>query len=198
MSGYGAIENKPKGGVVMGAVVGVILLAGLIGGIIYYQTSERRRLDRMDYDTLNVEHDALKAVTAPLRELADAAQPETAPDAYATLLANAQSAYALYAAKPRRTSPLPSGRPWPGQFDAADKLVKDSLDHFKLVSYYLDQRAKAKPSKVSGTVNVDTDIQNVSDMATGPLNELEGLLSRMQTQRDDHAWEYGPAPKPAH
>ena len=197
MSGYGAIENKPKGGVVVGSIVGVVLLAGLIGGVIFYQASERRRLDLMDYDTLNAEHDALQAVTAPLRKLAEVAQPDTPSDAFASLLADAQSAYERYAAKPRRTAPLPSGRPWPGQFAAADALVKDSFDHFKLVSFYLDQRAKTKPSKVAGTANVDSDIQNVADMATSPLQELEGTLSRMQAQRDGHAWEYGPAPKPA-
>ena len=198
MSGYGAIEDKPKSGVVVGAIVGVVVLAGVIAGVIYYQTSERRRLDGMDYETLNAEHDALKAVAAPLRELEAASQPESEPDAYTKLLVNAQSAYELYAAKPRRATPLPSGRPWPGQFEAADKLVKDSLDHFKLVSFYLDQRAKTKPSKVTGTANVDADIQNVVEMATTPLHELEETLARMQAQRDGHAWEYGPAPKPAH
>jgi hypothetical protein len=170
----------------------------VIGGIIFYQTSERRRLDNMDYEALNAEHDALQTVTAPLRELEGASQPETAPDAFATLLANAQSAYEHYAAKPRRATPLPSGRPWPGQFDAADKLLKDSLDHFKMVSFYLDQRAKTKPNKVSGTTNVDANIENVAEMAATPLHELEGLLASMQTQRDGHAWEYGPGPKPAH
>jgi hypothetical protein len=195
MNGYGAVENRPLGGVVAGAVVGVVLLAAAILGIIYYQTSERRRLDAMDYETLNAEHDALTAVTEPLRRLADAAKPDTLPADYAPLLAAARTAYEHYTSPPRRSKPLPSGRLWPGQFDDADKLVKDSLDHFGLVSYYLDQKSKTKPSKVAGTANVDADIENTARQATDPLDKLVATIDRMKAQRDAHAWEYGPAPK---
>jgi hypothetical protein len=195
MTGYGAVENRPKSGVVTGAVVGTVLLAAAIAGVIYYQSAERRRLDAMDYDALNAEHDALKAVAEPLRRLEEAVSPETPPADYARLLAEARAAYERYASPPRRQTPLPSRRPWPGQFDAAARLAKESLDHFGLASYYLDQRAKAKPSKVTGTANVDADIENVLEDATEPLHDLLASLDRMQAQRDAHAWDYGPAPK---
>jgi hypothetical protein len=195
MNGYGAVENRPKGGVVWGALVGVVLLCGVLGAVIYYQSAERKRLDAMDYDTLAAEHDAMKAVADRLSALEAVALPETKPADYAAPLAAARAAYEHYASPPRRAGRLPSGRPWPGQFDEADKLMKDSLDHFGLVGMYLDQRAKAKPSKVAGTANVDADIQNLAEMATDPLHELIVALGRMEAQRDAHAWEYGPAPR---
>jgi hypothetical protein len=196
MTGYGAVDDRPKSAVVTGAVVGVVLLVAAIGGVIYYQSAERKRLDDMDYAALAAEHDALVAVTAPLDKLAEAATPATAPADFAPLLASARAAYEHYTSPPRRSTPLPSGRPWPGQFDAADKLVKDALDHFGLVAYYLDAKAKAKPSKVAGTANADADVLNLASQATDPLHKLHDMLDQMKKQRDAHAWQYGPVPKP--
>jgi hypothetical protein len=195
MNGYGAVADRPKGGVVAGAVGGVVLLAAVIGGIIYYQSAERRRLDAMDYDTLAAEYDALAAVAEPLKRLETLAVPDTKPADYATALSDAKTAYERYVTPPRRTTPLPSGRAWPGQFAAADKLAKDSLDHFAMLPYYLDQRAKAKPTKVGGTTGIDTDIENVANMGTTPLHALLDALDRMKTQHDSHAWDYAAAPK---
>ncbi len=195
MNGYGAVENRPKGGIVAGTIVGVALLVAIAGGIIYYQTSERRRIDAMDYEMLNAEHDALLAVAAPLKRLEEAAVPETLPPDYERLLSEARAAYERHATPPRRSTALPSGRPWPAQFAAADELVKTSFDRFGQLSYYIDRRAKTKPSKVSGTLAADNDIQNVAQMATDPLHELDALLQRMQTQRDDREWDYGPMPR---
>lgn len=197
MSGYGAVDNRPKSGVVGGAVVGVVVLVAVVVGIIAYQTSERRKRDAADYDTLNAEHDALKAAVAPLQRLAELAKPETPPADYTAALAEARAAYERYSSPPRRSKPLPSGRPWPGQFAAADELLTKSMNHFGMLPYYLDLRAKTKPSKVAGTANADADIVNVAKMATDPLESLSSTLEHMQAERDGHAWEYGPAPKPA-
>jgi hypothetical protein len=196
MNGYGAVDNRPKSGVVMGATVGMLLLVAAVAGVIYYQTSERRRLDAMDYEALNAEHDALRAATEPLRALEQAAQPETPPADYGRLLTDARAAYERYVSPPRRAAPLPSGRPWPGQFAAADALLKKSLDHYGMVALYLDQRAKAKPSKVAGTANADANVENVAEMAAEPLRALGAALDRMQAQREARAWEYGPAAAP--
>jgi hypothetical protein len=195
MAGYGAVENRPKSGVVAGAVAGVGLLVVVVASVVYYQTSERRKADASDYQTLDAEHDALKAAAAPLGRLAELAKPETPPADYAAALAEARASFERYVSPPRRAKPLPSGRAWPGQFAAADELLKSALDHFGMVTYYLDLRAKSKPSKVSGTANIDADINNLASDATTALTDLQEALSRMQAQRDAHAWEYGPAPK---
>lgn len=193
MNAYGAVDNRPKGGVLAGAVVGVLVIAAVIGAIIYYQTSDRQKRDAMDYETLNAEYDALATAAAPLHKLADAAKPDTPVDDYNKLLLEARTAYDRYTSAPRRTERLPSGRPWPGQFAAADKLLTESFQHFASLPYYLGEREKIvklkDPKKTTGTA--DADIENVADLANEPLSKLDASLDHMKEQRNGHSWEYG-------
>lgn len=195
MSGYGAIDNRPKTGVVAGAIVGVALLILAAASVIVYQSSEHKRRDASDYDSLDAEYDALRTAAEPLGKLSDLARPDAPPADFAAALADARAAYERYTSPPRRSNALPSGRPWPGQFVAADDRLKGALDHFGMVTYYLDLRSKTKPSKVSGTTNVDADINNVADMGREQLAALNATLDRMKQQRDGHAWEYGAVAK---
>jgi hypothetical protein len=167
MTGYGAIENRPKSGVVVGATIGMVLLVAAIGGVIAYQTLERQKRDAMDAETLATETEAVRAVTGRLEQLAVAARPETPPEEYALLLAAAREAYAAHVAAPRRTAALPSGRAWSPRFATAERHAKDALDRYGAIPHYLglrDKVVKAKDPKRT-TVSVDADIQNVAAIA---------------------------------
>ena len=167
MTGYGAVENRPKGGVVMGATVGMILLVAAIGGVIAYQTLERQKRDALDAPSIAAETEAARAVTGRLEQLAAAARPETPPEDYAKLLAAAREAYAAHVAVPRRTAALPSGRAWSPKFAAAEKHAKDALDHYGALPHYYGLRekvVKAKDPKRT-TSTVDNDIENVASIA---------------------------------
>ena len=98
MGGYGAVETRSSKGAVLGAIIGVIALAGVAAGVIYYQSAERKRLDAMDYETLNIELDALKAVAAPLAALEPLAVPATKPGDYGLALSTARQAWERYVA----------------------------------------------------------------------------------------------------
>jgi hypothetical protein len=178
MTGYGAVDNRPKSGVVVGAVVGVVLLAAAIGGVIFFQTSESQKRDEMDAPALEAEHAAIAKVTTGLERLAAAAVPETPPEQYAGLLAAAREAYAAHVAAPRRTSPLPSGRAWPMGFAAAEEHAKDALDRYGALTHYLGLREKivmAKDPKRT-TASVDNDIENVSRLAGAELAKAREAL----------------------
>lgn len=193
MGGYGAVQTRSSRGAVIGAVIGVLALVGVALGVIYYQTAERKRLDAMDYETLNIELDALRAVVSPLASLEALAVPATKPADYSAALATARQAWERYSAVPRRQTQLPSKRAWPSQFATADGLAKDALDHYGVVLFYLDQRSKIKSTEPGATVTVDTDIGNVAELGNDPLHELQALVGDMEAQRDAHAWNYAPA-----
>src|SRR3954469_23348933 len=102
MSGYGAIENRPKTGVVAGAIVGVALLVVVVASVIVYQSSDRKRSDGSDYDTLNAEYDGLRTASEPLAKPDQMATPDAAPADFAAALADARAAYERYTSPPRR------------------------------------------------------------------------------------------------
>jgi hypothetical protein len=178
---------------VLGALIGVIALGAIAAGVIYYQHAERKRLDAMDYDALAAELDALTVMSKPIAALEPLAVPATAPADYAAALATARQTWEKYVALPRRSSPLPSKRPWPGQFANADALAKDALDHYGVVLFYLDQRSKITSQKPGAKVTVDTDIGNVAELGNDPLHQLQALISDMQSQRNAREWNYSPA-----
>ena len=195
MSGYGAVDNKPKSSIAVGAAIGVVIIAAVIAGLVYYEISDRRKRDAMDYASLNAEMDALKAASEPLGRLQAAATPETKPEDYAKLVADAKAAYDGYSSKPRRTSPLPSGRAWPVQFSNADRFFKDAVDKYSVITYYLDQRQQVlkSPGK-HGTVNIDSDLRNLVENATAAHQKLKDALASMQSQRDAGEWDYSTKP----
>jgi hypothetical protein len=195
MSGYGAVDNKPKSSVAVGAAVGVVILAAVIAGLVYYEISDRRSRDASDFASLNAEMDALKTASEPLARLEAAATPDTKPEDYAKLVADAKVAYDAYASKPRRTSPLPSNRPWPVQFSNADRFFKDAVDKYAILTYYLDQRQQVlkNPGK-HGTVQSDSDLRNLIGNATAAHQKLKDALAAMQTQRDSGEWDYSTKP----
>ena len=193
MGGYGAVTTRSRKGAVVGAIIGVLLLAAIAGGVIYYQSAERKRLDALDYDTLGLELEALQAVTAQIAALEPVAVPDTKPADYAAVLANARAAWERYTALPRRQTQLPSKRAWPGQFASADALAKDALDHYSMVLFYLDQRSKIKTTTPGATATVDTDIGNVANLGNDPLHQLQARIAGMQAQRSEREWDYTPA-----
>mgnify|MGYP000362535553 CR=1 FL=1 len=180
MTGYGAIENRPKSGIVVGTAIGVLVLAAAIGGVIAYQTMQSNERDAMDAPALASETDAVGSVLAQLDALAAAAKPETPPEEYAKLLASAREAYAAHVASPRRTGALPSNRPWPARFATAEKHAKDALDRYGALPHYLGLRekvVKARDPKRT-TASVDNDIENVANIAGEELGKVHAAVAQ--------------------
>lgn len=190
MTGYGAVENKPQRTVVVGAVVGVLLLAAAIAGIIYYQTSERRKLDAADAPSLEAEHDALRALEPPLERLEAAAVPETPPAEFEKMLAAARELFGRHTAEPRRAGRLPSGRAWPAQFETAERAASEALKKYGLVAIYLREREKVRRSPQADPLAADTNVRNVAEMADEELAKLRSALDAMERQRGEGEWVY--------
>jgi hypothetical protein len=185
---YGAVEDRPTRGVLFGSIVGVLLLVIGIGAFELYRSSVQRRLDALDYDTLNAEHDALLAAAEPLRRLAAGAVPETPPVEYARLTAEAKGAADRYREESRRGTPLPSKRPWPEQFEQAARALDESLEKYTMVGIYLNERKKIKNPTPRTTVAVDQNVANIAQMGAGALGQLDALLDAMRAQRENRAW----------
>lgn len=190
MTGYGAVDNKPKSGVLVGTIVGVAVLAAAIAGFIYYQISEQRRVDEGDRPRLEAEHDALQALAGPLRALDAAATPETPRAEFDKLLADARAALQAYRAEPRRAGPLPSGRAWPAQFSAAERAAEEAIQKFGTVSTYLEIKDKEKRNPKADPLVLDTNISNVAEIANEAYLKFAGLVGAMDRQRKSGAWEY--------
>ncbi|MBK6314745.1 MAG: hypothetical protein IPF53_10645 [Blastocatellia bacterium] len=97
------------------------------------------------------------------------------------------------------SAPLPSGRPWPGQFAAARKQARSTLDFYEGLAVHIDRRAETalKTKDERDFVLVETDIRNVTRTAAESLATFKEYLVEMQRQRDAKTWTYGPAPRKA-
>ena len=190
MTGYGAVDNRPKSGILIGTVIGVALLAVAIGGFVYYQISEQRRLDDVDRPKLEAEHDALQTLAGPLRALDAAATPETPPAEFEKSLAEARAALQAYRAEPRRTGPLPSGRAWPAQFSATERAAEEAIEKFGTVATYLQIKQKEARSSSADPVVLDSNISNVAEISNEAFLKFAGLLGAIEKQRKAGEWEY--------
>src|ERR1051325_5175810 len=168
-SAYGAIDDRPTSRAFVLAVVCVVVLGLGLVGLWYYHAAELRRLDAMDYGTLNAEHDALKAATEPLEQLAAAAVPETKPDDYLRLSSEAKTAVEQYHQQSKLGIGLPSGRPWPAQFARCAGYLDKALNQYEMVNYYLDLKSKNKSQKPKATAEEDQNVRNLAALGADPL-----------------------------
>lgn len=194
MEGYGAVDNRPKSTIVLATIVGIVIAAALIGGVIYVQLAEQTGRDTIDRAPLEAELVALETLEGPLADVREAATPSSTPAEFTTRLQAARDALAAYRAEPRRVGPLPSGRAWPAQFSSAERAAEEAIEKYGLVATYLDIKEKSKSDKDADPVIADTNIRNVSDLAGEPHAVFEQSLSSMRKQRDAGEWVYK-APK---
>lgn len=197
MAGYGAVTEGSRRGVVIGASIASLLLFALIGAFVWNEISRQRASDQADLPAFAAEHDALLKVAAALDAVAAVANVATKPDDFRKVLDAARAAVDAEATGQSLTSPLPSGRPWPGQFAAARKQARTALDFYEGLAVHLDRRAETarKTKDERDFVLVETDIRNVARTAGESLATLKETLAEMQRQREAEAWTYGPAPR---
>jgi hypothetical protein len=189
---YGAVNDRTPRGAIVTAVVAVALLAAILGGVVYYQTRQSRARDEADIPALGAELDRLGAAAASLRTMAAAADPATPPEEYAGLTRAAVETLTRYKAQARSTT-LPSGRAWPGQFERADTELDEAFRYLNLVNTYLDRRKPGKGNRPGDIADADQNIRNMADRASEHLETVDGMLARMREQHDARSWDYAPA-----
>ena len=199
MAGYGAVREGSRQGVVVGATIGSLVLFSLIGWFIWSEISKQRAHDEADIPALSSEFDALTEVATALDEVAAVAKVDTKPDDFRKPLDRARAAVDSEANRQSFSAPLPSGRPWPGQFAAARKQARSTLDFYEGLAVHIDRRAETalKTKDERDFVLVETDIRNVTRTAAESLASFKEYLVEMQRQRDAKTWTYGPAPRKA-
>lgn len=199
MTGYGAVTEGSRRSVVVVAAIGSVVIFSLIGAFIWNEMSKQRVNDEADVPAFIAEHDALTGVVTALDAVAAIAKIETKPDDFRKPLAAARAAVDAEANRQSFSTPLPSGRPWPGQFTAARKQARIALDFYEGLVMHMDRRAEAarKTKDERDFVLVETDIRNVARTAGENLSTLKDMLGEMQQQRDTKSWKYGAAPRRA-
>ncbi len=197
MAGYGAVAEGSRRGVVVAATIGSVVIFALIGWFVLTEISKQRANDAADLPSFAAEHDALVAVANALDAVAAVAKVETKPDDFRKPLGAARAAVEAEANHLSFSAPLPSGRPWPGQFAAARKQARTALDFYEGLAIHMDRRAETarKTKDERDFVLVETDIRNVSRTAGESLASFKESLDEMQRQRDANSWTYGPAPR---
>jgi hypothetical protein len=197
MAGYGAVAEGSRRGVVVAATIGSVVIFSLIGWFVWNEMSKQRAKDEADLPMFTAEHDALLEVSNALDAVAAMAKIETKPDDFRKPLDAARAAVDAEANRQSFTTPLPSGRPWPGQFAATRKLARTTLDFYEGLAVHMDRRAETarKTKDERDFVLVETDIRNVARTAGENLESFKESLGEMQRQRDAKAWIYGPAPR---
>lgn len=186
---YGAVNDRTSRMAVLITVAGVALLVAAIGGFIYYKTAEDRARDEVDLPTLEAEHDRLRGTSASLRELAAAADPETKHEEFTRLKEAARQALAAYKAQ-ARPSMLPSGRPWPWQFDRAAQELDEAFKYLQIVDTYLAQKKSITGKRPEDLADVDQNIRNVAETGRVHLLTLDEILESMADQRAGRRWTY--------
>jgi hypothetical protein len=182
---YGAVDDRPTRGVLVGVIAAVVLVVLGAAAYEYYRVSERRRLDAMDYETLKAEHEALVAAADPVRRLGASAVPETKPADYAQLLGEAKGALEQYRGTPRRTGSLPSGRTWPAQYAQAEGHLTEALEKYAMVGIYLGERAKIKNPTPRTTADADQNIENIKGMGDAAMEKLDASLGEIRTRYEE-------------
>lgn len=195
MAGYGAVTEGSRRGVVVAATIGSIILFSIFGVFIWKQIAKQRANDEADLPSFAAEHDALKNVASTLEAVAAIANAQTKPDAFRKPLDAARAAIDAEAVRQNFSTPLPSGRPWPGQFAAARKDARTALDFYEGLAVHMERRAETarKTKDERDFVLVETDIRNVARTAGESLESLKSAIGEMQSQRDAKSWTYGPA-----
>lgn len=199
MAGYGAVAEGSRRGVVVAATIGSLVIFSLIGWFVWTQISKERANDAADLPSLAAEYEALVEVAKTLDAVAAVAKVDTKPDDFRKPLVAARTIMDAEANRQPFSTPLPSGRPWPGQFAAARKQARNALDFYEGLAIHMDRRAETarKTKDERDFVLVETDIRNVSRTAAESLASFRESLEEMQRQRDSKSWTYGPAPRKA-
>lgn len=197
MGEYGSVTGNSRRGAVVGAIVGSLVLFGAIGYLVWIEIAKERAADAADVPLFVTEVDSLEQVADALDRLAPVAKPETKPDDYRRALDEVRAVVDAHVQRQSLAGPLPSGRPWPGQFAAARKTARAALDFYEGIAPHLDRREETarKTKDPRDFVIVDTDIRNVARTAAASVKELRESLASMKAQRDANVWQYGAAPK---
>lgn len=195
MAVYGAVTERSRRGVVVAATIGSLVLFSVFGVFIWNQISKQRANDEADLPSFAEAHDGLRGVAVALDAVAAVAAVETKPNDFRKPLDAARAAIDAEANQRSFSTPLPSGRPWPGQFAAARKQARTALDFYEGLAVHIDRRAETarKTKDERDFVLVETDIRNVARTAGESLALLKESLDEMQRQRDAKSWTYGPA-----